>query len=244
MSRVQGRAETSLNARLERNLTTYALAAGAAGVGLLAWASPAEGRVVYTPADQAIPVDTTYQFDLNHDGRFDFTLSNFATSFAAHKDDGTVPNPQTGGFEAYLAIKGSRLANQPVMNSSYNAAAIRPQQLVGPGLPFFKKLAANRHLEFCGGSNDSSSGPRYHGSWKNVRHRYLGLKFKINGEIHYAWARLRVSLHLCDISATLTGYAYETVPKKPIMTGDKGKADVNLEPARLGHLALGAAGRR
>ena len=59
------------------------------------------------------------------------------------------------------------------------------------------------------------------GRWDNVDNRYLGMKFTINGKVHYGWARLSVT-NLKDkfrITATLTGYAYETIPNKPIKAG-------------------------
>jgi len=45
------------------------------------------------------------------------------------------------------------------------------------------------------------------------------------------------------ITATLTGYAYESVPGKPIITGKtKGPDVATVQPASLGHLAAGASG--
>jgi hypothetical protein len=44
------------------------------------------------------------------------------------------------------------------------------------------------------------------------------------------------------ITAVVTGYAYETIPNKPIITGKtKGPDVVTLQPATLGHLATGAS---
>jgi hypothetical protein len=44
------------------------------------------------------------------------------------------------------------------------------------------------------------------------------------------------------ILAILTGYAYETEPNKPIITGKtKGPDVITLDPTTLGHLALGAS---
>jgi hypothetical protein len=107
----------------------------------------------------------------------------------------------------------------------------------------------------------SGSGTSYYGGpWKNVLHRYLGLKFIIKGKVHYGWARLNVHWHAPHISATLTGYAYETIPNYPIITGKTtGTDDVEKydpgsgafltnpipdtpQPASLGMLALGAQG--
>jgi hypothetical protein len=80
------------------------------------------------------------------------------------------------------------------------------------------------------------------GPWKEARKRYLGLKFTIRGTTHFGWARLNVScVYLYAIGATVTGYAYETIPNKPIVTRQTKGPDV-VEAATLGHLARGAAG--
>ena len=78
------------------------------------------------------------------------------------------------------------------------------------------------------------------------------------GETHYGWARLSVQVQLpLTITATLTGYAYETIPNTSINAGQVGPNDTNIEsnsiepphasltarapqPATLGILALGA----
>ena len=91
--------------------------------------------------------------------------------------------------------------------------------------------------------------PYFRGQWANagkgVRDRYLGLKFQINGETHFGWARLNVSVQShgpANVTATLTGYAYETVANKPIIAGKTKGADViTVQPATLGHLAAGAS---
>ena len=41
----------------------------------------------------------------------------------------------------------------------------------------------------------------------------------IDGQIHYGWARLSVQNVYRGIYDTLTGYAYETIPDKAIITG-------------------------
>jgi hypothetical protein len=48
------RATAELSRSLHQQLNTYALAAGAAGVGLLALAPPAEAKIIYTPAHRVI----------------------------------------------------------------------------------------------------------------------------------------------------------------------------------------------
>jgi hypothetical protein len=102
----------------------------------------------------------------------------------------------------------------------------------------------------------------YHtlGNWINVKNRYLGLSFTIHGEGHYGWARfsVQVAKRPFKLIATLTGYAYETIPGKAIIAGatqgpddtDKSMEQPNPaaltaptpEPAMLGVLAMGAPG--
>ena len=68
------------------------------------------------------------------------------------------------------------------------------------------------------------------GKGEGVEDRYLGLKFVTDGEVHYGWARLSVTLgherQDNDVSGTLTGYAYETIPDKPIIAGQITGPDV------------------
>jgi hypothetical protein len=65
---------------LERRLNGYALAAGAAGVGLLALAKPADAEIVYTAAHATLPANRLDYVDINGDGVADFwfSLSTFA----------------------------------------------------------------------------------------------------------------------------------------------------------------------
>jgi hypothetical protein len=99
--------------------------------------------------------------------------------------------------------------------------------------------------------NYPQSSTRTIGPWRNVTNRYLGLKFKINGKFHYGWARLSVKAFKGQfkIVATLTGFAYETIPGKAITAGaTKGPDDTEPaaslnsrtpEPVTLGALARG-----
>jgi len=80
------------------------------------------------------------------------------------------------------------------------------------------------------------------GKWRNVNNRYLGFRFEVDGKTHYGWARLNVKANGRVITGTLTGYAYETIPNKPIIAGKtKGPDVITVRPATLGHLAAGAS---
>jgi hypothetical protein len=87
------------------------------------------------------------------------------------------------------------------------------------------------------------------GPWANVASRYLGLKFVIKGETHFGWARLNVSCSNYQVTATLTGYAYESIANRPIPTGKERGTDEPDDPipagdssTTLGRLAQGAKG--
>jgi hypothetical protein len=77
MKRSSGPRETAdLSVSIHQQLNIYALAAGAAGAGVLALAQPVEAKIVYTPAHRVIGPDSKYLLDLNHDGIPDFTIAN------------------------------------------------------------------------------------------------------------------------------------------------------------------------
>jgi hypothetical protein len=74
------RKKSTLSDSLDHHLNMYAVAAGAAGVGMLALAQPAQARIVYTPAYKqisALPGQDGILLDLNHDGVNDFVFLLF-----------------------------------------------------------------------------------------------------------------------------------------------------------------------
>ena len=88
----------------------------------------------------------------------------------------------------------------------------------------------------------------WYGQWANggegLKNGYLGLKFLLNGKVHYGWARVSLTVkNNWFNTATLTGYAFETIPNKSIIIGKTQGPDVIVEPATLGHLAAGANAR-
>ena len=72
-----------LSEPLNHRLSQYALAASAAGVGVLALAQPAEARIVYTPAHRYIRLNHPLGIDLNRDGIVDFYVLGLRANFQA-----------------------------------------------------------------------------------------------------------------------------------------------------------------
>ena len=241
--------QTPLPASLDKNLHAYVTAACAAGVSLLACSPPAAAEIVYTPANSFILPKSTLSLDLNHDGTVDFQFSNLATKLGSGYNG-----------KGSLTIRPSNAANAVWGKGSY-ASALAGGVRVGPNQHF--RSGHRKLVRSSWGQGENGYANFYsHGPWVDVTKRYLGLKFSIGGKTHYGWARLNVTVTVAGlfksggIYAVLTGYAYETVPNTPIVTGKtKGAAaDVSgthqstpasfapspRPPASLGLLARGA----
>ncbi len=63
------------------------------------------------------------------------------------------------------------------------------------------------------------SGVTY-GPWADVTDKYLGVKFEIDGELHYGWIRLDVTV--APVSMTFKDWAYNATPNEMIEAGDTG----------------------
>jgi hypothetical protein len=226
----------SESARAQLNM--YALAASAAGVGLLALAAPAQAEVVYTPVNQVIGYNGVYGLDLNHDGTVDFLIQQWNYGNWASNNQ-LLADPAVGN-----GVEGIRRA----------AAVLQSGQPIGPSQNF---IAGDQNGEvMLSVTHTTTGGPSHlHGSWANLSNRYLGLKFQISGQTHYGWARVNVQRKGFHFLATLTGYAYETIPNTAIKAGQtsglanasagQGPSNSNALPdtrpfKSLGELALGA----
>jgi hypothetical protein len=241
------RRTASLSDSLHRQLNMYALAASAAGVGALALTQSAEAKIVYTPAHAQLP----FALDLNHDGKVDFYLHSYG-----HSSESALSACQ------YLASGSAG----PFCSTSRGANRIRTivnskGRRFGAALRYGAKIQGEDGFCLPGvrlgtvfidpPSSISWLGPWFNGG-KGVKNRYLGLKFEIKGRYHFGWARMTVTVIQNRFSATLTGYAYETIPGKAIIAGatkgpDDAEPTASLKaptpaPATLGMFALGAPG--
>ena len=229
---------------LPQHLHTYALAASAAGVTMLALAQPAQAEIVYTPANVTIGPNQSYDLDLNNDGIVDFTIVNQLTSTASKFDLNLfVTNPGGGNAVAAHSVNSGGLPWAYAFSTGFRIT--QPKRHFTSGRA---TMAWSRGFKTFG----SAWGGSWPGTYGFGGYGYLGLKFTIKGKIHYGWARLYTDLAQSQ-SATLTGYAYETVPNKAIKTGQEQGTDDGVEqphpaalshphrtPATLGHLAAGA----
>jgi hypothetical protein len=163
----------------------YALAATAAGVGMLALAQPAQAKIIYTKTHMVIAGAEQYYLGLNHDKITDFTIVNFWTTAC----------PDSCRQLLYLKPAAGNSEIGSVTESGWHfAAAMKKGSAIGPKGHFL----AGTGFMAAAFSTQPSVGP-----WRDVTNRYLGLKFAIKGKTHYGWARLNVTGGFGSIVATL-----------------------------------------
>ena len=244
-----------LSESFHQRLNAYALAASASGVAVLALAQSAEAKIIYTPVHHVILRHSSFGLDLNHDGKVDFEIN---------QTSGCSTDGGFGGFcqtRLYAYVPFYQDPGNAVMGQAqwpFHALALKAGAPINAAQPFGASALYFR-------SRASNTSGRCTGSWTNVKNRYLGLKFEIKGKVHFGWARLSVTctLHGKE-SGVLTGYAYETVPNRPIRAGQTSRGDDPVSypgsadgsgsssltnpppdigyPTSLGGLALGAQG--
>lgn len=181
------RTTANLSESIHQQLSMYALAASAAGVGMLALAQPSEAKIVYTPAHRVIGPNKSYNLDLNHDGNTDFTLKN--TAYCG-----------TDICNFFLSLMPTR---------TNRAVGYEPFFHIPDESALKQGVRIERGDDFQEGRGEMAeviyfSYAYVNGPWANVKSRYLGLQFRINGETHYGWARLNVKVVKTVITATLT----------------------------------------
>jgi hypothetical protein len=218
---------SKLTTSLEKRLNAYALTAAVVGFGAAFTAPDAAAKVVYFPVTKTL------------------TSGSF-----------TLPLEGSGG-EAWTFVDGFHMRSLTFDNLSVRplngaavfvgngyAEALAAGASIGPDAAFQSSPIRMEKVEFL---SDSSLTMAY-GPWANVSNRYLGLRFVLNGEMHYGWARFSVAntgsltggLH---IKATFTGYAVETLANRPIQAGTTSGPEEDAG-ASLGCLAAGCNGRK
>jgi len=227
------RMSANLSESVHQRLNSYALVATASGVSMLALVAPADAKIIYTHAH--VVLRPHQAFSIGFDKVKEFKIFN---------DCGTYSYQHIGlvGVDVSTGRNGVRGITSASEHSAFRLPA---GYVVGPDKGSFWGT---------GGGMASNVSGRFGGHWQNGLRTvkgYLGLEFVIHGKLRYGWARLTVEGRKDGcFTATLTGYAYQTIPNKPIITGktkgtDDGEPTAAFnthtpKPATLGMLALGA----
>ena len=188
------------------------------GILCAALAKPATAEIVYTPVNVVIPISSSYNIDLNHDGTTDFTIRSAIGLIWCNLGD--------GGFWSLTVTPAQN--NSVGVTTGQNAAALPVGVGVDSTQPFYNGTAVMAYLAY------GTCGNFVLGNWFNVPYRYLGLQFQevqANGALvtHYGWAKVTDivyfdSHHNLQASTTLVGFAYETSHGKTILTGQTSDA--------------------
>ena len=229
------RSETKLPASVKHRLDAYALAASAAGIGLLTLPASSSAEVIFTPAHVLITTGGSYKLDVNNDGIVDFILFDTRSGGTFVYAEGIgISNKNQNHVFGYTSTTG--FCGVPDLGQG---------KVIGPNGPFCH--SAPRY--YLAVAQRTFSQYRSFGSWRNVNNRYLGFLFKADGERHFGWARLGVQIDKGHVLTRLTGYAYESTPETPITTGQRLKDSSAQDPPEsqnsdavqgsLGILALG-----
>ncbi len=243
-----------INAFLDRRAKLYSLAAAAAGVSALALSQPAQAKVVITNTNIPIPsclevTPCSVSIDLNGDGVNDFKASLLSTFDYSVNVRSLKVTPLNGG--GVVGTAGHASGRGP-----YASALLRGA-----------KIGASDHFLAGGkdtiedsfavyGSKDFPQSQKLYGKWGgNHPNRFVGVRFKINGKIHYGWIRMTISitspLPPPFMTATITEYGYETIANKSLGAGlasadaaDDAAQAIAEKPRHpsLGMLALGWEG--
>jgi hypothetical protein len=235
-----GAVEVSLPEILENRLKSYSMAAAAAGVGLLALAHPADAEVVIT--HKVIQVtNSTVSIDINHDGIADFQFGLYSSENGYFFGGNATIKPLVSG-----GVVGGLIPPR----GTYFASALKRDVEISR----FKHFVSNKAVDiegYFGSCKLYSCGYDQFGNWgSDPQNSYLGVKFQIDGEIHYGWVRLKVTP---AANVEIESYAYETEPDTPICArevqpcpappNDSEETSQNVSGGpSLGMLALGTDG--
>jgi hypothetical protein len=184
--------------------------------------------------------------DIDQDGTIDFVLWHSNTCNGSTCASFLLAYPNFTVKDGFLASAHGRFKS---------AVALTRGTKVKRGGNFDRNIGPlAEHIKKPVGSHYSTY---WKGQWANdgqgLANEYLGLKFTINGEVHFGWARITVKTGTgFGFTARLTGYAYETIPNMAIVAGRRksphdgiGAPNASVaapapEPITLGMLALGA----
>jgi hypothetical protein len=219
-----------LSDSIHHQLNLYALAATAAGIGMLALPQAAEAKIVYTSGHLKL-VSGIYPIDFNHDGKPDFQFDQWIYGSSAGAGSGLIVAnsyaPPANGVVAVGTLAG------------HQAVPIPSGKPIGPRRNFASGGRMGTVFYSFFSHKRTWKGPWANGG-QGLKNGYVGVRFVIDGSLHYGWARVSMKVEDNKVMPVLTGYAYETTANKPIVAGKTNGQDViRMHPATLGGLALG-----
>jgi hypothetical protein len=198
--------------RLEKSLVKYIVDATAAGVGLLALATPANADTI----SQSVRINVPLHHPAGVFGSDAQGTNWFSSHVHVHY---SVLSMGLSSFRAAEFIS----ASLGVMIGPLQKGA-----RIGPGGSFVQRGILVEGG--CFGNYCFNSGP-----WADVGQGYMGVVFDINGQPHFGWGLVSPNYDSVGVHSE----AYNPVANQPILAGETTSIP---EPATLGLLALGCFG--
>ena len=249
------RPTTALPEKLEKRLMGYAVAAGAAGVGVLALAQPAQADTIvaqHSLNSSADIIFTSVSLDLTLSFRTFYShgyhpyhrFSGGAGGFTRYNmpidlDHNGTPDLVFTGWRSF-GLEGGQ--GNDYASGMLEVLGPAHGQVVGPGGPVNQKFLMGHYYSIYGRpSLGSVSGGFPNGNG------FIGVQFQINGQTHFGWVGFDASTGpTFGADVHVWGYAYDTVPNQPILTGQGAPepGSGSLVALALGSLGIGLWRRR
>ncbi len=218
-----------MNPKLIKEVATYSGIAG-----MIAATGSANGQVVYVDIS---PDDTVghqratpfTQFgdrilDLNNDGQNDFFFGDSYFSGG--------PCAGYSSIDTYMAFGTFAIKHHTTNNAvaiqgigaciswKKTIKSLNPNDLISNNLPFLQDLGMVRSF------HDPCYAPNCLGGNPIGTEKYIGLRFAVGANTHFAWLRYKVTN---DMAMVLKDYAYESAPGVPIRAGDTISLNTSVE---------------
>ncbi len=185
---------------------------------VLMFSATASAQFVYTDVDPDVTITcavsqpnssctTIDSIDVNNDGVFDLKLSVSESSSGGIHHGGT----QSGIVEA-TPLHGSAIISNTL---GYPLHLYRNDSITSSRHWI---TAPNRILESVSHA-PKQIGNTVEGNWTPPIDGYLGIKIVSEGQIHYGWIRLNVTINLPTASCIYKEFAYNAIPDQPILAG-------------------------
>ena len=184
-----------------------------------------DAQIIYTDVDPDLILfnylDDSYNLDFNGDGNNDMDIS-------VNGWWDIYCGSSTYGPDCYGYSEGSVLAHaNGFLNNAfepylYGVDTLNfgdPISMDGNFNPGFARLFQADQFWY-----DDPYLYSYNGNWFDIYNKYAGIRFQIDGVIHYGWVELSVipTYYLTNQNVIIHGYAYEATPGMPIHAGDIG----------------------
>lgn len=210
----------------------------------MALSTPMEAEAICHPTNVSLTGSGTYQLsfpDMN------WPAFNLAQTW-------NNPSSQSFAFWNRAFLIANSVDASEVLASNGFPADLSSKAIVGPNANFGKGKSYG--LLFTYGPSGGGTKHHHQGNF-NGPLDYLGFKFSVAGQVHFGWARMRVTLgpggYINTVATTihLEAYGFETAPDQSIQVNANcnaasatgGSADSKIS-ASLGALALGAGSIR